>query len=77
MKNISRAALASIALMALFTAAPAAKAQDLCIPLLTCPTGGGDTSNAPEISGSMLSTGLGLVTGVAIMVRNRRRSSSK
>jgi len=75
MKTISRAALASIALTVLFASAPAAKAQDLCIPLLTCPTGGGGTSSAPEISGSMLSTGLGLVTGVGIMIRNRRRSS--
>jgi hypothetical protein len=79
MKTILRAALAPIALTVLLTATPAkAHAQDFCIPILTCPVTppSSPSNDAPEISGSMLSTGLGLIAGVAMMVRGRRRSSN-
>jgi hypothetical protein len=65
MKNLIRAVFATVALSTLFNVVPA-KAEGTCILGIVCVgDGGGGASNAPEISGSMLSTGL----------RNRRRVS--
>ncbi len=72
MKTTIRTALAVLALTVLFPTKPV-HAQDLCIPLLTCPTNP-PAQDAPEISGSMLSTGLALVSGMAMMFRGRRRA---
>jgi len=82
MRNILRI---SLSLLALTTVAQVpAHAQDLCIPLLTCQSSGsgggsgsGGTASAPEISGSMISTGFALVAGAAAMIPRRRRSNNQ
>lgn len=84
MRNILRISLAFLALTTVGQVQ--AHAQDLCIPFLTCQStgsggsgsgsgSGGGTANAPEISGSMVSTGFALVMGAAAMIPRRRRSN--